>query len=724
MSRAAAYAEWIVANADKRGTPEFETVAAAYKAARAEEAPKERGLGERLAGIGEAALTVATGATGGALGLVGGTLGGLAGAVRTGKIGTREGARMVEEAASQGAQALTYAPRTEAGREALEPVAAVAQDLVPLAGLAPQVSAIGQGAQQAIQAGRIAAAGRLSRPAAPAAAMSEPAAPAAVSPAVEPTAAAMAAPVAAAPRMAAQEIAATARQASEGGMGAARAARVLATEAAPDPEKLAAARRLGIEDYLQPDHVTTSEAYRQVVAAIKANPQSQVALAERQGLTAVAERASSLIDEIGGTRDLSQLSQNIRTRLDQSVAKMDAQETALWGEYNRLVSPTRTVEVPETKAVLSSIAREMGGDEKAKLAMPAEARRVLSPLMGDAPVTHGYLDTARKQIGRAIQKNAGPFKDMETGQLKRFYAALTADQEAVATQQGGNALYTFQAAKYATKLRNGFQDDLTALFGRDLDRSFVASGGVGLPGAMAGLAKGDASQLGRLLAAVPADMRQQVVASGLSTVFQKAATRGELDFTGYMKWYEGIRKNRQAYAALAANLPLSAKKQLEALYRVSQGVSESLRARVTTGRSDLIRKEMMGEVDSTMERLYDVAKRYSVSLPAEAVATAAGAPGAGLAAGVASALTKGKPKSMAAVDELIASPEFLQMVKTPPGPKKQAAVKRMADSARFKRFVSVLGDPPEIANDREAWLIQATTLQQAGQQRQERRTLQ
>ena len=36
MATAEQYAEWIVRNADKRGTPEFETVAAAYKAARAQ----------------------------------------------------------------------------------------------------------------------------------------------------------------------------------------------------------------------------------------------------------------------------------------------------------------------------------------------------------------------------------------------------------------------------------------------------------------------------------------------------------------------------------------------------------------------------------------------------------------------------------------------------------------------------------------------------------------
>lgn len=47
MATAEQYAEWIVANQDKKGTPEFETVAAAYKEVRAQatqEAPEEKGM--------------------------------------------------------------------------------------------------------------------------------------------------------------------------------------------------------------------------------------------------------------------------------------------------------------------------------------------------------------------------------------------------------------------------------------------------------------------------------------------------------------------------------------------------------------------------------------------------------------------------------------------------------------------------------------------------------
>ena len=45
MPNADAYAEWIVANKQKKGTPDFETVAAAYKEAVAEEQGQAQGQG-------------------------------------------------------------------------------------------------------------------------------------------------------------------------------------------------------------------------------------------------------------------------------------------------------------------------------------------------------------------------------------------------------------------------------------------------------------------------------------------------------------------------------------------------------------------------------------------------------------------------------------------------------------------------------------------------------
>jgi len=74
-------------------------------------------VGEKIVGAGETALTLATGATGGTVGMIGGTLKGLAEQTLSGKFGTPEAAKLVEQEAMKGAQALTYAPRTEAGQE-------------------------------------------------------------------------------------------------------------------------------------------------------------------------------------------------------------------------------------------------------------------------------------------------------------------------------------------------------------------------------------------------------------------------------------------------------------------------------------------------------------------------------------------------------------------------------------------------------------------------------
>lgn len=128
MATAQEYAVWIVKNADKQGTPEFETVAQAYQFAKAQEttaatqaqiapAPTTPTIGQRIVGAGETALTFGTAATGGTLGTIGGVLKGLSEQILSGQFGTPEAMKAVEQAAAAGGQALTYQPRTETGQE-------------------------------------------------------------------------------------------------------------------------------------------------------------------------------------------------------------------------------------------------------------------------------------------------------------------------------------------------------------------------------------------------------------------------------------------------------------------------------------------------------------------------------------------------------------------------------------------------------------------------------
>lgn len=73
-------------------------------------------LGQDIVGAGEAGLALATGAVGGTVGQVAGTFRGAAENLINGEMFTPQGGNNMARRASEGAEALTYAPRTEAGQ--------------------------------------------------------------------------------------------------------------------------------------------------------------------------------------------------------------------------------------------------------------------------------------------------------------------------------------------------------------------------------------------------------------------------------------------------------------------------------------------------------------------------------------------------------------------------------------------------------------------------------
>lgn len=120
----------------------------------------EPSLTDKAIGVGEAALTVGTGATGGTIGMLAGTLKGLAEQILNGEFGTPEAARAVEEAASRGAGAMTYQPRTETGQDYVEEVSVLASNLPPVLPAVPGLAAASAGAgSQIAQGAKRAAAG-------------------------------------------------------------------------------------------------------------------------------------------------------------------------------------------------------------------------------------------------------------------------------------------------------------------------------------------------------------------------------------------------------------------------------------------------------------------------------------------------------------------------------------------------------------------------------------
>ena len=523
-----------------------------------------------------------------------------------------------------------------------------------------------------------------------------------------------AAPAAPAVAMTAEELTATTRRAAEGGLGAGRATEILATQAAPDPKVLEAARRLKIEGYLQPDHLTSNQAYRELAQAVKSIPGSQARAAEIAGLEQVGKQADDLITKIGGLTDLSQMNKAVRTQLDQTVTNLSNQADDAYKAL-RTAIPAQTrgpadnvINFVQQRADDLDGAQNLSGLEKSvrRKLTPKEIKDDAGNVIGMRNPTYALIDDVRRDIGAAARQQ-GPFADADTGLAKRLYALIDDDQFNLAETVGRGEQY--RLAKSLVQMRKGFEDDMVSLFGKQLDQSLVTK----LSTATTSLSKGDGEKLVNILSAIPKDMRQMVAASALNTAFGKATQNGTLNFNTYANWYKGLLENKQAYAALMNNLPQPARKSLSDLYRVADNVRKASRERITTGRIQAVQQELQG-ADSLLGSVVMVAKRAAIGLPIEAATTAVGLPGAGIASGLTAALSKGvKPQVIKAADELIASPEFQRLAidganKTP----SQATVRAVARSAAFQRFAEAAKMPREMSW-RERWLVQSM---QAGRQ--------
>jgi len=490
-----------------------------------------------------------------------------------------------------------------------------------------------------------------------------------------------------APGASAEEIAATARKAATGNKSATER---LAEYAAPDAEGVAAAKRLGIEDYLQPDHITTNQAFRELSQAAKSVPGSEARAAELQGLAEVTKRAEKIITDIGGSRDLSTFSQKVFDTLDSSYKQLKDAARKQYADLREAIPAKTRAAADETLSFIKSRADEMGGVKNLSAA-ERELTAKLTPKKGVEP-TYALLDQLRKDIGAAKRGTDNVFKTADNALLGQLEERLILDQGRVAEQLGMREAW--DAARATTRAYKSIQDDMTALFGKQLNGSIVPKMGT----AMGQLTKGDNSHLVGMLKAIPPELRQEAVASGLQNAFNVSGRDGVMNFGSFVKWWEGLERNAQARNALFANLPDGTVSQLRDLYKVAQGVAASSRERITTGRINYFR-DVIGAADSLMGRLYDVAKRSAAGAAAELVTTPIGLPGAGVSAAIASALTKGKPNAMKAVDSLISSPEFARAVRT--GSKQD--INRLARSGKFAAFVRASGNPKEM-RDREKWI--------------------
>lgn len=131
-----------------------------------------------------------------------------------------------------------------------------------------------------------------------------------------------------------------------------------------NPKQYEAAKALGVEDYIQADHISPDEMFVATSQLAKSQPESAALFAEREGLRNVGDKLKTIIEDFGGTQNIGGLSEDIKNYMTKDVQKLKKKGNKL---YNKIaeqipegttVNPTRTIEYLENKG------RKMGGMEK------------------------------------------------------------------------------------------------------------------------------------------------------------------------------------------------------------------------------------------------------------------------------------------------------------------------------------------------------------------------
>ncbi|MDP8772042.1 lytic transglycosylase domain-containing protein [Serratia marcescens] len=466
-----------------------------------------------------------------------------------------------------------------------------------------------------------------------------------------------------------------------------------ARDVAPRQDVIDAAKQLGLrEDDLLLSHVSGNQAYRDFEQALKSVPGSQLAAQENQALTKIAKQATDLTDAAGALPDKAAMNDKFLSSFQRGIATVQNKSDQLYNQISAAIPKGQTVEANNIIRYLDGKADELGGAEHLST-MEKRVYNSVAPVGSEATApTYARLDNIRKQIGQAIGKNSGPFRDEETGALKQLYANLTADQEQAVVAAGMGDKW--QAAKKLIGVRTTMEDALTGLLGKDL------RGDIGTKASLAirNLSKGDAKGFRALQQDIPSPrIRREVVATSLRDAFSQGSRKeNEFHLPGFVDWYQGM-KSSGTLPMVERELGARTAKQLRNLFTVSQAVRQARESSIQTGRLNAFIKQFDAE-GGTLDKIYRHGKGALATTVLGHIPVVGPTLSYGAVAGMA-AKEAARPARSVAADRLLASPEFRSVVKQAKGaklPEKGQQVinrkmeARIANSPAWKSFFRTL----------------------------------
>lgn len=340
----------------------------------------------------------------------------------------------------------------------------------------------------------------------------------------------------------------------------------------PDQGFIEAGQKLGLQEEGLASHASQNPAFIAQEQAMKSAPGSNLELLEDKAVKELKDRADDLINQMGGTLEKGSLSKQLVDDTQRAIKALEDNAELAYKEISDAIPKGSIVDTDDIGRVLANELENVGGRVDQ---LTGIERSLINFIDGD--VTYHALDKMRKRIGAQMQGKGEIFKDAEKAELSRYYGLLTDVQEKAFPEMAGK----WAQAKQLVSQRKALEKRAVETFGKDLSREFMPQMGQ----AALALGKGQAAKFDKLLASVPQDQRQRVVASALNDVFtggRKAET--QLSIGSFASWYDKISRDQAMRDRIWGNLDPEMGDLLDALGKRTQGINKARQKEVRTGR--------------------------------------------------------------------------------------------------------------------------------------------
>ena len=383
-----------------------------------------------------------------------------------------------------------------------------------------------------------------------------------------------------------------------------------------DPNFYRAADELGINTEPLASFASQNSQFRDISGALQSVPGSVLDDQAKQFISAVSNKADDLIEQYGGSLDKALIGDNFKRDALANIDNLFTETDKTYSKLREVLPPQTQINPKNTLDFIALKAMEFGGFDD----LPKELQTIFNRVSPreNTPKTIAVIDQVRKEIGQAINRGTGRFKDAETGLNKALYAKLTSDLDEFAESQGGDALAVSDAGKKLTIKRKQLEDNLKTLLGKDLNKAL----NVAVSGAVKNLSKGQTDQFREVIRAIPKAKRSEVVMTALNDVFKGTGVgQQSLSPTQFTKWYQTINRSPTTRRMLFSVLPKDSQKAIDNLFELSRGISRAQGQKISTGRINALFNEETGFLRRLVGKTVPTAVSFATGSPMAAMAT-------------------------------------------------------------------------------------------------------